>query len=100
MVSRLSGSDSNITGVTFFNTALVLPKRLEVIREAVPKASVFAMLMNSKNPLLELDKKDIQAAAAASGVQLFIVYAAGEGDPETAFQEIVRKRSTASSGPP
>src|SRR5262249_13793722 len=91
LVSNLSGSGSNITGVSLFNTAL-MPKRLQVMREALPSARVFAMLMNSENPLLELDKADIQAAAAGIGVQVITLYAAGEGEPEAAFAEIVRQR--------
>src|SRR4029079_16877042 len=35
LLSNLSGSVSKVTGVTFFSSALA-PKRLEVIREAVP----------------------------------------------------------------
>jgi putative tryptophan/tyrosine transport system substrate-binding protein len=50
------------------------------------------MLMNSMNPNLDRDTKQIQAAAAARGVTMLIVYAAGEGTPETAFAELARKR--------
>ena len=71
-----------------------MPKRLQMLHEVLPKASAFAMLMNSQqnNRNLETDKNDIQAAAAAIGVQVFIVYAAGEGDPETAFTQMIQKR--------
>jgi putative tryptophan/tyrosine transport system substrate-binding protein len=92
LVSNLSGSASNVTGVSLFNTAL-MPKRLQVMREALPGASIFAMLMNAKSPILEMDKADIQAAAVAIGVQVITLYAAAEGEPEAAFAEIVRQRA-------
>ena len=91
LVPKMSGSGANITGVTFFSNELA-PKRLEVMSEVLPSARVFAMLMNSKNPNLDRDSKQIQAAAAARGVSMFIVYAAGEGTPETAFAELAKKR--------
>ena len=90
LVSQLSGSGTNVTGVTFFNTNL-MPKRLEVMRETVANASVFAMLMNSKNPRVDSDKKDMQRAAAAAGVRLRFVYAAGDGDAQSAYQEITKE---------
>ena len=60
--------------------------------EVLPSAHVFAKLMNSRNPSLDRDTRQIQAAAAARGVTMFIVYAAGEGTPETAFAELAKKR--------
>jgi putative ABC transport system substrate-binding protein len=90
LVSQLSGSGTNVTGVTFFNTNL-MPKRLEIMREAVANASIFAMLMNSSNPRVEPDKKEMHDAAAAAGVRLRFVYAAGTGDPQSAFEEITRE---------
>jgi len=77
LVPKMSGSGVNVTGVTFFSNELA-PKRLEVMSDVLPSARVFAMLMNSKNPNLDRDSKQIQAAAAARGVSMFIVYAAGE----------------------
>jgi putative ABC transport system substrate-binding protein len=91
LVSNLGGAAGNVTGVSLFNTAL-MPKRLQVMREAVPRASLFAMLMNAENPAFETDKADIQAAAAAIGVQMITLHAAGEREMEAAFAEIVQRR--------
>jgi hypothetical protein len=68
------------------------PKRLEVIREAVPKARVFAMLVNSDSQSLEADSRDIRRAALSVSAQVHIIYAAGQGDPDSAFAEIVRRQ--------
>jgi putative tryptophan/tyrosine transport system substrate-binding protein len=91
LVPRLSGSEANVTGVTFFSNDLA-PKRLEVMSEMLPSARVFAILMNSRNPGIDRDIKQIQAAAAARGVTMSIVYAAGEGTPETAFAELAERQ--------
>jgi len=91
LVPKLNGSGTNVTGVTFFSNDLA-PKRLEIMCEVLPSARIFAMLMNSRNPNLDRDAKQIQAAAAARDVSMLIVYAAGEGTPETAFAELARKQ--------
>ena len=91
LVPKLSGSEGNITGVTFLNAAL-MPKRLEVIREAVPEARVFAMLVNSDSQSLEADSRDIRQAALSVGAQVHIIYAAGQGDPDSAFTEVLRRQ--------
>jgi putative tryptophan/tyrosine transport system substrate-binding protein len=91
LVPKLSGSDANITGVTFFHNAL-MPKRLEIMREVLPGARVFAMLMNSKAANVEADRKEILAAASIMGVELFILYAAGDREPESAFMEHAHSR--------
>jgi len=62
------------------------------MNEVLPSARVFAMLMNSRNPSLDRDTKQIQVAAAARGVTMFIIYAAGEATHETAFTELAKKR--------
>src|SRR5262249_887490 len=48
LVSNLSRPSGNLTGVTFFTITLG-PKRLELLRELLPKASKIAMLVNPKS---------------------------------------------------
>jgi len=91
LVPKLSGSEGNITGVTFLNAEL-MPKRLELMREAVPEARVFAMLVNSDSQSLATDSKNIRQAALSIGAQVHIIHAAGQGDPDSAFAEVVRKQ--------
>src|SRR5262249_2480653 len=64
LVSNLSRPSGNLTGVTFFTITLG-PKRLELLRELLPKASKIAMLVNPKS--LNPNAKEAQEAARALG---------------------------------
>ena len=94
LVPKLSGSDGNVTGVTFLNTGL-MPKRVEVLHEVFPGARLFAALVNGENPNVEADKRDISRAAAASGIKVLFVEAAGQGGPDRAFAEVAEKKADA-----
>jgi len=45
LVASLARPGGNMTGVSFYNNALV-PKRLELLREILPRMSVIAILVN------------------------------------------------------
>jgi putative ABC transport system substrate-binding protein len=91
LVSRLNRPDGNVTGLTFFNNVLG-PKRLQVLRELAPKASVFAILVNPKNPNTRSDTADLQLVARSLGVQILEINARSEGDFETAFADLAERR--------
>jgi len=74
LVDSLSRSGVNITGVTNFGGELVA-KRLELLREHVPQATVIGFLTNPKNPLSEDDITEFGSAARRVG-QPFIVLTA------------------------
>jgi putative ABC transport system substrate-binding protein len=65
-----------------------MPKRLELLTELVPKANVFALLVNPNVSDAERIKRstgDIQEAARAKGVQLAILKASTESEIDGAF---------------
>ena len=69
LVSSLARPGGNITGVSFYNNALV-QKRLELLRELLPRASQVAILVNSNNPNTQADIEDVQAAAQTLGLRV------------------------------
>jgi putative ABC transport system substrate-binding protein len=48
-------------------------KRLELLRELVPTATVIAVLVNPTNPNAETTSRDVQAAARAIGLQIHVL---------------------------
>jgi putative ABC transport system substrate-binding protein len=77
LVRSLNRPGGNATGVTYFLSELG-PKRLELLRELVPTATVIALLINPTNPVTESDTKDLQAVAGAIGQQVRILNASSD----------------------
>ena len=82
-VPSYSRPEGNLTGVTIL-TGDLMPKRLEVLAELVPKARSIGLLVNPRRAP-ERTIGEVQAAAQAKGVQLYIVEAASEDQFEPAF---------------
>ena len=81
--ARLGG---NLTGFSFFLVELV-PKRLELLSELVPKARVIALLANPRTPNSWLG--EVQQAALTKGVQLPILKAGTESEIDAVFASLV-----------
>jgi putative tryptophan/tyrosine transport system substrate-binding protein len=88
LVDSLNRPSSNATGVSFF-TGILGAKRMEILRELVPTATVIGFLANLSNTRAEVHTKDVEAAARALGRQLIVVSAGPHLDLGTAFEKIV-----------
>lgn len=88
-VSRPGG---NVTGISVVGEILAA-KRLELLRELIPGATLFAVLTNPKSPFTAFETKQLQAAAAILGARLLFVNAAGPGELDSAFSTIVEQRA-------
>jgi putative ABC transport system substrate-binding protein len=66
-------------------------KRLELVSEVVPGATVLALLVNPNNPNAEPDTQDLQAAAQALGRRLIVLTASSDRDIEAAFTTAVEQ---------
>jgi len=86
LVASLNRPGGNTTGVSFLSSASVT-KRLELLRQLVPKPGAIAMLVNpnSNTPDTERELRDVQAAVQASGQKFLVVEASNDSDIETAF---------------
>jgi ABC-type uncharacterized transport system substrate-binding protein len=94
VVASVNRPGGNITGVVFFNNELG-PKRLQVLRELVPNATVLAMIVNPKNPNTEFDVQQMQSAARPMGLQILILNASSERELDAAFARLVEQRAGA-----
>jgi ABC-type uncharacterized transport system substrate-binding protein len=90
LVANLNRPGGNVTGVSFLSDVLGA-KRLELLRQLVPKATTIAMLVNPNNPNTEAERRDVQAAALAIGQQLLVLDVSSARDIETAFATIVQR---------
>jgi putative ABC transport system substrate-binding protein len=90
LVASLNKPGGNVTGIDFFVTVLG-PKRLELLRQLVPNATTFGMLVNPNNLDTEAERRDVQASAQAIGQQLIVIDVSSDRDIETAFATFVRR---------
>ena len=89
LVSTFAWPGGNLTGVSFMLAGLT-PKRLELLSELVPPASVFALLVNPNNPNAETIIQEMQEAARVKGVQLHVLKAGTESEIDTAFATLIQ----------
>jgi putative ABC transport system substrate-binding protein len=72
------------------------PKRLELLHELVPTASVVGLLVNPTNPNeAEPTTKNLQAAARGLGLEMHVLHASAEGDFDAAFPTLNQLRAGA-----
>ena len=94
LVTSMSRPPGNLTGVTIFLGEL-LPKRLELLRELVPSATLIGVLLNPNNPNSEARSRDVQEAARTIGQRILLVQAGNERDFVSAFSTLVQQRAGA-----
>jgi putative ABC transport system substrate-binding protein len=91
LIASLNRPGGNLTGMTLYSSALG-PKRIDILRDLVPKASLIAILVNPANPNSDSDAHDVRGAAQALGIQFLAVAATNEREIDAAFETIVRRR--------
>src|SRR5258705_7766098 len=62
LIDNLSRPSGNITGATQLNVELG-PKRLELLHELLPTATIVALLVNPTNPVAETLSREMEASA-------------------------------------
>jgi putative ABC transport system substrate-binding protein len=90
LVASLNRPGGNITGVSWLG-AQVGAKRLELLRQIVPKTTTIGMLEDLDSPGTEAERTDVQAAAQAIGLQLIIIDVNNDSDIETAIASFVQR---------
>ena len=93
LVASFGRPGGNITGVTFFGS--LGPKKLELVRELVPKTRTIGVLVNPNSPPSRAEGTDVLTAARAVGQRALILNIRNEGDFDTAFATLVRERAGA-----
>jgi putative ABC transport system substrate-binding protein len=91
LVASINRPGGNVTGVSWFSAELG-PKRLGLLHEVVPNATIVALLINPNNPESARQPAELQNAARAIGLQLILLTAITAGDIDTAFTAMVQNR--------
>jgi putative ABC transport system substrate-binding protein len=86
LVASLNRPGGNLTGVTNLNVE-VGQKRLELLRELLPAATIVAVLVDPTDAptLTEQFMRNMQAAAPALGMQLHVLNASTDRELDTVF---------------
>jgi putative ABC transport system substrate-binding protein len=91
LIASLNRPGANLTGSTNLTVELV-PKQLQLLREVIPNAAVFGVLVDPAYPATPSIIADLQAAARILGRQLVIVSATTDSEIETAFATFSQQR--------
>jgi putative ABC transport system substrate-binding protein len=91
LVARLNRPGGNVTGHTYL-TAELTPKRLQLLRELMPNAARFGVLVDPAAPATPSMIADLQGAARTLGLKLVVVDARTDSDLETAFATVSQQR--------
>jgi putative ABC transport system substrate-binding protein len=91
LVASINRPGGNVTGVNVLTTGLAA-KRLEILREVVPNASVIGVLINPNNASAEAQSAMVQDAGRAMGQKVLILHASSERDFDSVFATIVQSR--------
>ena len=91
LVASLNRPGGNVTGVTSLSVE-VGPKRLEVLHEFVPAATVVALLLNPTSPFAETLSRDFQQAGRILGLRTHVLHASSERDLSSTFADLLQLR--------
>ena len=92
--TSLARPGGSMTGVSLLVIELI-PKRLELVHDLVPNATLIAGLINPKNSNAGRNLTALQEATQAKGVQIHISEASTDSELETAFADLASLKAGA-----
>ena len=95
LVSNLRRPEGNVTGTTNIPISDMLGKRLQILKEAVPKATRVALVYDPTDQVFSPSMKGFEAAARSLSIQLQYVEVRGPEDFDGAFAAMERLRADA-----
>jgi len=94
LVQSLGHPGGNVTGLTIISPELS-GKRIELLKEAVPRLSRLAVLWNPANPAHAATLRESEATARTLGLQTVPVAVQAAADVDSAFATIAREGASA-----
>jgi putative ABC transport system substrate-binding protein len=92
LVASLSHPGRNITGVARLAVTLA-PKRLELLRQLVPTATVVGLLVNPDNPESKTTIEKVQTATRETGGEIVVLQASNQTEIENGFATLVARQA-------
>jgi putative tryptophan/tyrosine transport system substrate-binding protein len=93
LVASMNRPGGNITGVSILDVGLG-PKRLQLLHDLVPTATIIAVLVNPTDPSrAETTSQELQAAANTLGLQLHVLRASTDRDFDAVFARLAELRA-------
>ena len=93
-IASLARPGGNVTGINYL-VAEVTAKRLELLRALVPGAVQIAVLVNPEAPVTETVLRELEGAAATTGLRIRVLKARSSGEINAAFATFVHDRPDA-----
>jgi putative ABC transport system substrate-binding protein len=84
LVASLNRPGGNITGIAILGVALEA-KRLEILHELVPAAKIIGVMINPKNPQVEIQTNALAAASRTAGQEIIQLKASTNPEIDAAF---------------
>jgi putative ABC transport system substrate-binding protein len=94
LVASLSQPGGNLTGVSVYTTELA-SKRLQILRDLLPTADTFAILVNPGSIATNIEIEDTESAAHGFGLRLLKFNASAGNDIDDAFASAVQQGARA-----
>ncbi len=93
LVGSLNHPGSNVTGIGF-ETTEITGKAFELLHQLLPNAAHVIALINPTSGFSQAVVKNMQASAAALGLQLEVLTASTDGEIENAFANVAQRSGT------
>ena len=94
LIASFNRPGGNITGIAALQADLI-KKRVQVLHELVPQASLVAVLVNPKNPYTEPEIRAVHEGASSLGLRLHVLGASTPGEINSAFGALAEVRAGA-----
>ena len=92
LVESVNRPGKHVTGI-LFNQNILAAKRVELLREAAPRVSRVALLMNPTNPNVKNEVADAEAGAKKLGLETVTVNFKNAGEVDAALEQLINARA-------
>lgn len=94
LIKSVNRPGGNVTGI-LFNQTVLGAKRVELLKEILPRTTRVALLMNPTNPNVKVEQADAEAGARQLGIETIVVNARNSREIDLAFVQMRQARADA-----